>query len=219
MPEGDLAFDVPSQTPGAGPGHHVAIDPARSSGVVIESSDHVVTTGRRRSDASRPKPVRTGRRSVGRPTRCPPRARLAVAASLVLAAAAIAVPFRARLVQSVPGIGSLFAAMGLPVNVTGLAFSGVTSTLSRESGRAVLMVAGEIANLTGATVSLPHLEIVVRSESGETLYSWSVAPRDPDVAAGASVPFSARLASPPPAGRRILVGFRHNGLDGAVASR
>jgi predicted Zn finger-like uncharacterized protein len=83
---------------------------------------------------------------------------------------------------------------------------------------AMLLVSGEIANLSDHDVTVPHLEILVRNGEEQVLASWTSAPPRPELGPGEAVRFETRLASPPPDGRQVRVHFTT--VDGiAVAAR
>ena len=189
------------------PGHP---DPApvvevRAVAVPRRRTDRAGTRGRRSAT------VRGKTSSAGK--------RLAVAAVLAtLVAVPAAIATRAPLVAAVPRSASLFAAVGLDVNLVGLGLSDVSSRLAGEGEGRVLVVEGEIAGLRDGATTVPDLELTVEGEAGETLYQWSAKPPAPELARGESARFRARLASPPPAGRSVLVTFRDPGGRVAFAS-
>lgn len=168
-------------------------------------------------------PERPGRqRAASKPRTGAPRRfkRLAaVAIALGIAALPAAVIARSHVVGALPGTASLFAAAGLPVNVLGLSFTDVVSSLSDEKGAPILVVSGDIANVSGRALPVPAVEIAIEGGPGQSLYRWSVKPAEAELAPGARTTFRARLASPPPLGRRVEVTFRESGRSGAVALR
>jgi len=115
--------------------------------------------------------------------------------------------WRVNIVRQLPQTASLFAAIGLPVNLRGLVFQDVKSTTEVQDGMTVLVVEGTIVNLTTRTQDVPRLRLALRNAAGHEVYAWTaVAPR-PTVSSGAGVVFRTRLASPPPDGRDVIVRF------------
>jgi hypothetical protein len=114
---------------------------------------------------------------------------------------------RAEIVRGLPETASLFRSIGLPVNLRGLAFAGLETRLATEGGVPVLIVAGRIESRSQATVVLPPLRMAVRDAAGAELYAWTVRPDAAALRAGESLPFRARLVSPPTAGYDVLVRF------------
>lgn len=163
---------------------------------------------------------RRGRGALGRP-RTTAR-RLAVAALLLVA---LAVPaawaWRTGIVRLVPQSAVLFAAVGLPVNLVGLDFASVTSTIGeandKAGGKPELIVEGQITNPGSRALPVPPVEIAIRGGDGALLYHWSVVAQDARLAGGATTRFRGRLLSPPPAGRSVAVTFRA-GTQGAVVA-
>jgi predicted Zn finger-like uncharacterized protein len=114
---------------------------------------------------------------------------------------------RADIVRLLPQTASLFAAVGLPVNLRGLSFANVTSAKETQEDVTVLVVEGTIANATGAPVEVPRLRLAVRNEGGGEIYAWTALPDRTVLAAGETLPFRTRLASPPAEGRDVVVRF------------
>ena len=141
------------------------------------------------------------------------------AAVLILAVAPALVATRNPVVGLFPGTATLFSALGLPVNRVGLRFESVTSTLSAEAGPSVLEIAGTISNVGSDLREVPPVEIEITGAEGEQLYRWSVKAAEGALKPGASMPFGARLASPPPAGRRIALTFGVKSSSQTVALR
>jgi hypothetical protein len=107
------------------------------------------------------------------------------------------VGLKEQIVRAVPASGALYAAIGMPVNVRGLEFRGVTSRVAGENGQRLLKVKGEIANLRSAPTQVPRVEVVVEEENGRPLYRWTAAMPKPKLGGGESVTFETRLVAPP----------------------
>jgi hypothetical protein len=120
---------------------------------------------------------------------------------------ATAVAQREAIVRTVPAGARIYAMLGLPVNLRGLAFRDVKGILLDEGQQRVLAIAGEISNLRGSTWPVPDLRIAVRGSDGREMYTWTTAAPKPDLEAGETVAFRARLATPPEGAREIVVRF------------
>lgn len=175
--------------------------------------------------AGHPSRTRPSRRAAGRPGAAAAGAhraeRLAIAATIfatLLLPAAILM--REPVVRAVPASGALFGALGLPVNLVGLDLADLSSatTVEQDGGR-VLLVEGAIRHAADARRTVPRLEYRVESADGSELYRWSTKPPVEAIAPGESVRFTARLASPPPAGKRVVVSFASERGQDAVALR
>jgi len=128
----------------------------------------------------------------------------ALAFGLVVVAA---VGLRATIVHHVPETGRVFAALGLPVNLTGLELSGIKSGVMTEDGVELLVVQGEIANVSKVARTVPRLRFAVLDAKGVPLYAWTAQSDARQLQPGERQTFRRRLASPPPEGREVLVRF------------
>lgn len=115
--------------------------------------------------------------------------------------------WRAEVVQAMPQTASLFAAIGLPVNLRGLVFTDVKTMKEMQDGVPVLVVEGAIANVTTRPTDVPRLRLAMRDAAGLEVYTWTAQPPSPTLAGGETQPFHTRLASPPAEGRDVLVRF------------
>jgi len=129
-------------------------------------------------------------------------------AILALIAANLAlVAWRTDVVRLFPQTASLYSAIGLPVNLRGLAFSNLTTGTDGQDGVPVLTLDGEIVNVTSRPVEVPRLRFSVRNDHGNEVYTWTALPPKPQLAPGETMPFRSRLASPPRDGKQVLVRF------------
>lgn len=126
---------------------------------------------------------------------------------MLLAIIAGILAFRAQVVRAMPQTASLFAEIGLPVNLRGLAFHQVTVKKEQADGVAVLIVHGEVVNVTRRLVEVPRLRFALRDAKGGEVYHWTARPEQQVLGPGDILPFHTRLASPPPEGEDIMVRF------------
>jgi predicted Zn finger-like uncharacterized protein len=129
----------------------------------------------------------------------------AVLALIALNAALIS--GRAEVVRWAPQTASLYAAIGLPVNLRGLVFANVTSQKEIQDGVQVLMVEGTIMSTGSRATEVPRLRFGLRNDAGQEIYSWTALPDRKALGAGETLAFRSRLATPPPEGRDIVVRF------------
>jgi predicted Zn finger-like uncharacterized protein len=115
--------------------------------------------------------------------------------------------WRSNVVRWLPQTASLYAAIGLPVNLRGLVFQNVTTERETHDGVEVLLVKGSIVNDFKRPVEVPRLRFSVRYQSGYEVYSWTALPTRNVLLPGETLPFSSRLASPPREGDRVEVRF------------
>jgi len=115
--------------------------------------------------------------------------------------------WRSNVVRWLPQTASLYAAIGLPVNLRGLVFANVTTERETHDGVEVLLVQGSIVNEFKRAAEVPRLRFSVRYQSGYEVYSWTALPNRGVLQPGESLSFSSRLASPPREGDRVEVRF------------
>jgi predicted Zn finger-like uncharacterized protein len=114
---------------------------------------------------------------------------------------------RTTVVRTFPQTASLFAAIHLPVNLRGLDFADVKSSEEFDQGVPVLVVDGRIVNLTNRILDVPRLRIAIRNAAGHEVYAWTALAQSPILGPRDSLPFRARLASPPSDARDVVVRF------------
>jgi predicted Zn finger-like uncharacterized protein len=130
---------------------------------------------------------------------------IAILALIALNAALIV--RRADVVKVAPQTASLYAAIGLPVNLRGLAFTDVTTTTETQDGVQVLVVEGTVASTSNRVVEVPRLRFSIRNPGGQEVYAWTALPTRSLLSPGETLAFRSRLASPPPEARDVLVRF------------
>jgi predicted Zn finger-like uncharacterized protein len=133
--------------------------------------------------------------------------RLQIAILALLVVDAVIVGWRKDIVHVLPQTASLYAAIGLPVNVRGLSLDHVVSSMEAHEGVPILVVEGNIVNDTGDDIEIPRLKLELRNAARQEIYSWTVAPPQRRLPPYQAAAFHARLASPPPEGRDVLVRF------------
>jgi predicted Zn finger-like uncharacterized protein len=115
--------------------------------------------------------------------------------------------WRVDVVRAMPQTGSLFAKLGLPVNLRGLAIEGVKVEMDAAENVAVVIVEGAIVNVAKVRIEVPRLRFSTRDASGAEIYTWTALPQKAALAPGEAQPFRTRLASPPAESRDIQVRF------------
>jgi hypothetical protein len=124
-----------------------------------------------------------------------------------LAAWALLVGGRARIVAFFPGAAPAYAALGLKVNLRQMDVLGVTARLVEEDGRKILLVEGQIRNIGEAARTPPRMRLAVDDAQGRELYFWTAAPPKSRLNPGENAFFRARLAAPPDEGAEVRVRF------------
>jgi predicted Zn finger-like uncharacterized protein len=129
----------------------------------------------------------------------------AIAATLVIAA--VGLHQRTQVVKYLPQTAGLYAAIGLPVNLRGIAIANVGSRLIDDNGVAVLVIDGDLVNATDQTVRLPRLRFAVLGKDRQEIYAWSAQADQASLKPGEKINFRRRLAAPPTDGQDVSVRF------------
>lgn len=130
------------------------------------------------------------------------------AVAAVLAALLVfGVVSRQSLVRAAPELAGLYAAIGLPVNLRGLEFQNIRTKQEIQDGITVLAIEGEVENVANRAVELPRVRLSVLGDKGVEIYSWTALLPRSMLYPHERVPFKSRLASPPAAGKEIMVRF------------
>lgn len=151
--------------------------------------------------------ARRARRERARNQRRSGRPSLTTVLFALFAAVAALIGWRTDVVRVLPQTASLFAAIGLPVNLRGLAFSDITTTTEAHDGVTMLLVQGMITNISKQARDVPRIRLAMKNGAGAEVYNWTSLPTRPVLAPGDSEPFQTRLASPPPEGNAVEVRF------------
>ena len=122
---------------------------------------------------------------------------------------------RNEVVRFVPQTASLFAAIGLPVNLRHLTFEDVKIIKEENDSVPVLVVEGMIASQSNKPVEVPRIRFAVRNATNQEIYAWTTRPTRSILEPGQKLPFRSRLASPPAEASDVMVRFV-NGNDAAA---
>jgi predicted Zn finger-like uncharacterized protein len=150
------------------------------------------------------------RRGISAARASGPRFRLPFPTTFALIGVAVLATFflgREQVVRNVPETATVYEALGVPVNLRGVDFRDVKGATEIVDGVVVLVVEGNLVNISGRSVDLPRLRLAVRDATGKEIYTWTATAPKPQLAAGEAASFRSRLASPPPDGATIEVRF------------
>ena len=114
---------------------------------------------------------------------------------------------RHQIVRHVPQTASLYASIGMPVNLRGLTFENVKTTRDMQDGVLVLIVEGDIVGTSPKLTDVPRLRFAVLDGSGKEIYAWMAQPSRTLLPPGETLPFRSRLASPPAEASGVTVRF------------
>ena len=115
--------------------------------------------------------------------------------------------WRKDVVRYVPQLASFYSAIGMPVNLRGVAFTDLKIGNEIHDGVPVLVVEGLIVSMVPTPVDIPRIRFALRNATGAEVYSWTAQPSQPVLGAFETLPFRSRLASPPAEGHDIQVRF------------
>ena len=118
--------------------------------------------------------------------------------------------YQQKIVEFWPPAGQLFGLIGVtPEPETfGLAIQNVKWEHKRQTGQPVLVVLGEVTNISDKPQPVPRLRVVIRDEQDQRLFRWTITTVLNNLQPGEITKFSTRLANPPRGARRLAVTFQ-----------
>jgi len=114
---------------------------------------------------------------------------------------------RSEVVRFFPQTASLFAAMGLPVNLRNLKFENMRISKEAQEGLSSLIVEGTIVSITNRPVEVPRLRFAARDTAGQEVYTWTALPSRSILGPGEKLDFRSRFVSPPDNAVDVIVRF------------
>ena len=119
--------------------------------------------------------------------------------------------YRFPIVQQFPQLAGVYQALGLGVNVVGLAFRDVHTLKALQQGSEVLMVDAKIYSVSNQQVPVPAVVVTLVGPDGHTVYEWSVVPKAAELEPGEVVGFETQVTAPPEGANRVSLSFATNG--------
>ena len=114
---------------------------------------------------------------------------------------------RGEVVRFFPQTASLFAAIGLPVNLRNLKFENMRISKETQEGLSSLVVEGTITSVSSRPTEVPRLRFAARDTSGQEIYTWTALPSRSILGPGEKLDFRSRFVSPPPNAIDVMVRF------------
>lgn len=114
---------------------------------------------------------------------------------------------RVEVVERFPALAGAYAAIGLPVNVIGLTFDGLTTLRTQRDGQGVLVVSADIVGVQKNPIVVPPVVVTLIDDAGNDLYRWRVTPEARDLMAGERTHFETQLLQPPKSAVRVRLSF------------
>lgn len=108
-------------------------------------------------------------------------------------------------VTAIPDLAGLFAAVGLPVHLTGLAIEGVEAERRMEGSGAAIKVRGRVVNVGAGESTVPPLVIQFRDENGAVVYATGAAAPVASLAPGGAARFVVEVERVPSQAGQVLV--------------
>lgn len=139
----------------------------------------------------------------------------AAGAVAILALIAIAVVFRDSVVRAWPPTASIYAAIGLPVNPTGLTIEQVRIEPALHGGHAALDVSGVIRNVVDHAVNAPPLRITIKNTQGKRVAGQIASLDNARIPPGGTRHFLTSILDPPYSAASLDVDFALNAARGA----
>jgi hypothetical protein len=121
---------------------------------------------------------------------------------------------RGPIVSAWPATARLYQALGFETatnEALGLRFRNVASQESVESGVPILVITGEIENVSSDPLTVPAIRVGLLDANKQELHHWTFAADSDELAAGRSTAFTTRLTGPPPGATSLSVRFAPNG--------
>ena len=106
-----------------------------------------------------------------------------------------------------PQTASLFAAVGLPVNLRNLKFENMRISKEAQEGLSSLVVEGTIVSVTNRQTEVPRLRFAARDSAGQEVYTWMALPGRSTLGPGETLDFRSRFVSPPANAVDVVVRF------------
>jgi len=120
---------------------------------------------------------------------------------------AVVVLGREAAVSAIPDLAGLYAAVGLPVNLAGLAIDQVVAERVTGDPLARLVVRGTIRNVSGAEEIVPPI-LITLGDNGASTPAGMLAPPAPVLGRGESASFTWEIAEPGPPAASVALRFR-----------
>ncbi len=118
---------------------------------------------------------------------------------------------RNEIASALPASIPVFRTLGMPLDVElGLEFVDVKSDWQVEGGATVLVVEGQIVNLSRSSREIPKVRLAILDAKGDELQYELLAPQVAEIEAGTQAPFTGRLINPTDKGQNFRLSFELN---------
>jgi predicted Zn finger-like uncharacterized protein len=132
-------------------------------------------------------------------------------AAVILLIGWSAMTFRRQIATIWPQSASLYSALGMKAQTSGLDIQNYASARVSENGQPVLVVSGTVANTGAHELPVPQLRAALTDEESRELYHWTFMPGVMTLKPGQSTRFRSRLTNPPGGGSHVELRFAKEG--------
>jgi len=192
QPLGDDAEAVPSLPP----------EPSMAAPVGDELVEAALASINERAEALPLRAERMGVQATGTARRRQRRRRMVAAVATLAATIALVVGLRGTVTAHWPASSRLYAMAGLGPDDSAAEFS-IRNLSARietaENGDEVLVLTGEIVNVSNQVRAIPPIEAILRGDDGGALARWTFLATDVNVIPNEVINFTTKYLSPPPA--------------------
>jgi predicted Zn finger-like uncharacterized protein len=122
-----------------------------------------------------------------------------------------ALRFRQQIAMVWPQSASLYSAVGLKANASGINIQDVSYHRSVEDGQTVLSVTGVLTNTSSRELPVPQLRVGLSDDDRHELYHWTFVPGVLTLKPGQSTKFLTRLSNPPEGAHHFELRFARAG--------
>jgi predicted Zn finger-like uncharacterized protein len=122
-----------------------------------------------------------------------------------------ALRFREQIATAWPQSASLYSAVGLKANASGLNIQDVAYHRGVEGGQSVLSVTGMLTNASTRELPVPQLRVGLIDNDRHELYHWTFVPGVVTLKPGQTTKFLTRLSNPPTAASHFELRFAKAG--------
>ena len=185
-PESDLEAVIPS--------HH--LEPEPDPHAFPDPEEEFAAAAQRRAEILRHKKAEAERRQ--RQAAVITAAVWAGVAAAIALCLALAVIFRIQVVKWWPGTASAYAALGMPINASGLLIDKVQAAPAIVQGHRSLMVTGVLTNASAAARPAPAFRVGILDKTGRPLAQRVIAVPSVALKVGEARRFQLQVADPPP---------------------
>ncbi|MBF0252106.1 MAG: DUF3426 domain-containing protein, partial [Alphaproteobacteria bacterium] len=128
---------------------------------------------------------------------------------LVVVVLATAYFAREAIIENLPMTEQYYVSMGLyhPEPGKGLAHQDVNPRRDVRNGVELLVVEGNVANVTEKDIAVPLLKVALTNNKGEEIRTEVVELSKPSLSPGEKIPFKVEFENPPGTARQLSLGF------------